>query len=62
MNDNNSTDRLTVMSYCAEFDMGRRIQAITRDVVVNIKGGYNHEKAGSKPKSLPEHKIEVQTA
>ncbi len=30
MNDNNSTDRLTVMSYCAEFDMGRRIQAIRR--------------------------------
>lgn len=26
MNDNNSSDRLTVMSYCAEFDMGRRIQ------------------------------------
>lgn len=39
MNDNNCTDRLTVMSYCAEFDMGRRIQAITRYVVVNIKGG-----------------------
>lgn len=38
MNDNNGTDRLTGMSYCAEFDMGRRIQAISRDVVVNIKG------------------------
>lgn len=37
MNDNNSTDGLTVMSYCAEFDMGKRVQAITRDVVVNIK-------------------------
>lgn len=37
MNDNNSADRLTVMSYCAELDMGRRIQAITRDGGVNIK-------------------------
>lgn len=37
MNDNNSADRLTVMSYCAELDMGRRIQALARDGGVNIK-------------------------
>lgn len=32
MNDNKCTDRLAAMSYCAEFDMGSRIQAIEADM------------------------------
>lgn len=30
MNDNKCTDGLTVISYCAEFDMGRQGRPLTR--------------------------------
>lgn len=42
MNDNNSSDRLTVRSYCAQFDMGRRYRGYI------LKVGNNHEDAGLK--------------
>lgn len=49
MNDNNSTDRLTAMSYCAEFDMGRGNTGCNQRCSGKYKKvgkAANHEKAG----------------